>query len=281
LIAMLAQWNLRAKAAASAQEALLRMQRASRENCPYSLVVTDVHMPEMDGFELIRRIRSSPHLASAVILMLTSGEHQGDVERCHELGVSTYVIKPVRRAELHAAIVQALSGEPQPAKENRAAPLALDHPVETQVHPPARILLAEDNLVNQRLAFRVLQKAGHRVAIASNGVEVLSALRRQTFDVVLMDVQMPQMDGLETTAAIRSEEKKTKSHLPIIAMTAHAMKGDKERCLEAGMDGYISKPLRAAELLEMVDQYRLAAESLRCHEALQAEEPGTTVPSLG
>jgi signal transduction histidine kinase/DNA-binding response OmpR family regulator len=279
LAGILSRWGMRVETAASAQEALALMARARSVEHPFLLVVTDVHMPEMDGFELARRIRSSPHLGSAVILMLTSGERQGDIERCQELGVSTYLIKPVRRAELRAAIVQVLTGGWQHVKNNLVPP-TIDPPAEIEIHTHARILVAEDNPVNQRLVLRVLEKAGHDVVIAGNGIEALSALHRQTFDVVLMDVQMPQMDGLETTAAIRSEEKKTKAHIPIIAMTAHAMKGDKERCLAAGMDGYISKPVRAAEVLETVEKYGRAEEALAQPEALLEAEPATTVPTL-
>jgi len=251
----LLQWSMRAEPAANAEEALELMRGAKRGSDPYSIVVTDVHMPEMDGFELTRRIRSSPDLDSAIVLMLTSSEHQGDIQRCRELGISRYLIKPIRQRELRAALVSLLTGERAPA-----ADLAQKAPPIEPLRPepparPARILLAEDNIVNQRLALRVLEKAGHRVVVAGNGKEACEACRDQAFDLVLMDVQMPDMGGLEATAAIRDGERGTHAHVPIIAMTAHAMKGDRERCLEAGMDDYLSKPVHAGELLAMLDKF--------------------------
>jgi signal transduction histidine kinase/DNA-binding response OmpR family regulator len=257
LTELLWRWQMAPTAAASAHEALSQIRRADERGHPFKLVLTDVHMPEMDGFALVERIKASPHLAGAVIVMLTSGRQQGDVSRCRELGISVYLTKPVRRAELRSAILAALAGRARIQKtiepELLAAPEAAH---ERRAGSGLRILLTEDNAVNQRVALRILEKGGHRVAIAGNGREALAALsKEQAFDLILMDVQMPEMDGFEATAAIRLSESGSGIHIPIIALTAHAMKGDQERCLAAGMDAYISKPIRPRELLEMVGRY--------------------------
>ena len=252
LFEMFSAWGMNPATASSAPEALALMRSAYGLGRPFPLLVSDVHMPEMDGFDLAGQVKSTPHLADAVILMLTSGKSFGDVERCRALGVSSYLMKPVRRAELRAAVVAAFAGHLVTHCVERDAPSA---PAPPARNPPAasvaRILLAEDNAVNQRLARRILENAGHAVVVAANGNEALAALRRQTFDLVLMDVQMPEMDGFEATAAIRRDEIGSNVHIPIVAMTAHAMAGDRERCLAAGMDGYLSKPIRSRELLEI------------------------------
>jgi two-component system sensor histidine kinase/response regulator len=210
----------------------------------------------MDGFELAERVRADMRLAEAGILMLTSGERPGDIERCRQLGISACVSKPVRQLEFRAILARALSLRLTRDEEGKQAPEARYRSFDGQRSDrPARILLAEDNVVNQRVVLRLLQKAGHTAVIAGNGKEALLALQRQTFDLVLMDVQMPELDGFEATAAIRENERDTSTHIPIIALTAHAMKGDEERCLAAGMDAYISKPIRARDLLELVDKY--------------------------
>jgi CheY-like chemotaxis protein len=215
-------------------------------------------MPEMDGFDLAAQITRSPHLADSVILMLTSGQQQGDLARCRELGVSAYLTKPVRRTELRAAIARAFAGHAQRQQgrsENPTGIRALQDSLQTAQASPARILLAEDNIVNQRVAVRILEKAGHHVVVTANGREAIAAWRNQPFDLVLMDVQMPEMDGFETTAEIRRAEAGTNGHVPIVAMTAHAMAGDRERCLEAGMDDYISKPIRKSDLMDVIERH--------------------------
>jgi two-component system sensor histidine kinase/response regulator len=207
----------------------------------------------MDGFTLVERIRQKPELSTATIMMLTSAGHRGDAARCQELGVAAYLLKPVRQSELRAAIARVLG-----AREQRGAvPLLTRYSLQDARGPAAslRVLLAEDNLVNQKLATRLLEKRGHHVVVAGNGREALAALERQSFDLVLMDVQMPEMDGFEATAAIREKEKGHGKHLPIVALTAHAMKGDSEKCLAAGMDGYLAKPIRPQELDEILKEY--------------------------
>jgi signal transduction histidine kinase/DNA-binding response OmpR family regulator len=246
-------WQMRPASAASGIEALGVLRQAAERGDPFCLVLTDCHMPEMDGFDLAMRIRNSPHLTEAVVMMLTSGEQSGDIKRCRELGIAVYLTKPVRRAELRSAIVKSVMRRP-------SSPAALAPSRETGVLVPFRakmhILLAEDNIVNQRVAVRILEKEGYGVTVAANGVEALNALKEREFDLVLMDVQMPEMGGFEATGRIRQMEHAGGNRLPIVAMTAHAMTGDRERCLAAGMDDYISKPVRASALVELVEKYR-------------------------
>jgi CheY-like chemotaxis protein len=210
-------------------------------------------MPDMDGFDLAKRIQENPAVAKAAIVMLTSGEHRSDRARCKELGVLAYLTKPVRRAELRAAIAGAVLVEARGSVGKTA--LRRDPVPERKRLPGHHILLTEDNLVNQRVACRILEKAGHTVVIANNGREALRILEGQTVDLILMDVQMPEMGGFEATAAIRDKERHLGVHTPIIAMTAHAMSGDRERCLDAGMDGYISKPIQPRELVDLVARH--------------------------
>jgi PAS domain S-box-containing protein len=255
LTEMFWMWQMKPAEAASGREALSHLRRASERGDPFALVVTDVHMPEMDGFDLAHQIKQTAGLADVVIMMLTSGETRGDIQRSRDLGVSSHLMKPVRRTELRAAITKALRGHS--GSESKGEPASqVSHLSNRPASARSRILLAEDNVVNQRLAVRILEKGGHSVVVAGNGKEALAALDRETFDLVLMDVQMPEMDGLETTRAIRKDEMGKHRHIPIVAMTAHAMIGDRDRCLEAGMDGYISKPIRALDLLNSVETIR-------------------------
>jgi CheY-like chemotaxis protein len=211
-----------------------------------SLVLTDVHMPGMDGFELAEIVRSRP--MPTPVIMLTSGSHAGDIARCKGLGVEIYLTKPVGMGELRAAVVRALRTRPTETVSVNPISRTLSPALGTSL----RILLAEDNLVNQRVALRMLEREGHQVVVASNGREALAAIERECLDLVLMDVQMPEVDGFEATAAIRARERITGARLPIIAMTAHAMSGDREWCLAAGMDGYVSKPISKSVLLETI-----------------------------
>jgi two-component system, sensor histidine kinase and response regulator len=252
---LLSRCRMKPVPVASAPEALAQMRAAFERGQAFPLVLTDVHMPGMDGFALAAEIKRAPHLAAAAILMLTSGERAADLVRCRELGISLYLIKPVRRDELCAAVIRALTRVPSSRADSVAPVVAALAPIEAPFFRPARILLAEDNVVNQRLASRILEKRGYRVVIAATGREAVEALKREPFDLVLMDVQMPEMDGFEATAAIRDRENGSGAHIPIIAMTAHAMKGDQERCLQAGMDSYISKPIRGSDLLELVEKH--------------------------
>jgi two-component system sensor histidine kinase/response regulator len=256
LTELLWRWKMKPASAASGMEALSMLRLATERGDPFALVITDCHMPEMDGFDLAMRIRNSPRLTDAVVMMLTSGEQRGDAQRCRDLHIDSHLTKPIRRAELRAGIATALANRTRNLEHDIAA-----RATTAEIRPPApehsgvRILIAEDNLVNQRVALRILQKEGHFVVVAGNGKEALNALAEQSFDVILMDVQMPEMGGFEATAAIRKREQDGRGHVPIIAMTAHAMIGDRELCLAAGMDDYISKPIRARLLLDMVEKY--------------------------
>jgi signal transduction histidine kinase/DNA-binding response OmpR family regulator/HPt (histidine-containing phosphotransfer) domain-containing protein len=250
---VLRRWGMAPVAAAGGRAALAELHRAAAAGQPFRLVLLDAMMPEMDGFTLAEQIGRHPELAGAVIMMLSSSDHPGDPERCRRLGLARYLTKPVKQSELLDAILDALPH--QDAGATPAAPAAGPAPPapgSERPRPGWRVLLAEDNAVNQKLAVRLLEKQGHAVVVAATGQEVLAQLERQRFDVVLMDVQMPGMDGLEATAAIRARENTSGGHLPVIAMTAHAMKGDRERCLAAGMDDYVSKPVQARELFEVM-----------------------------
>ena len=212
-------------------------------------------MPEMDGFTLARRIKESPRLHGAMVMMLSSAAQPGDRVRCRELGVASYVTKPITQSELLNAILTVLTIAPRPRREpSRRRLRRLSRRPRLRRARRLRVLLAEDHPVNQKLVSRLLQKHHHQVMIASNGREALSLLEAGRFDMVLMDVRMPDMDGFAATAAIRARERATGVRVPIIAMTAHAMKGDEERCLQAGMDDYVSKPIDPAKLFAALER---------------------------
>jgi signal transduction histidine kinase/CheY-like chemotaxis protein/HPt (histidine-containing phosphotransfer) domain-containing protein len=242
LIEMLQSWQLKPHAVESATLARVALEEAQR-GTPFPLVLLDARMPEQDGFSLVEDIRRRPGLDGALIMMLTSVDVPGDVERCRQLGCS-YLTKPFRPSDVLDGILTALSASPRLPRS------AVPAESSTPSLRPLRILLVEDNAVNRKLAISLLEKDDHFVRIATNGKEALDILEQESFDVVLMDLAMPVMDGFEATAAIRAREQRTGSHQPIIAMTAHALKGDREKCLQAGMDGYVSKPFRRAALFE-------------------------------
>ncbi|HKT71069.1 MAG TPA: response regulator [Terriglobales bacterium] len=232
-------WGMRAVAAENGELALQMMKDAQRRRGAFRILLLDCRMPGMDGFTLAKQIHDDPELTGTIIMMLTSDAQRGDAGRCRELGISVYLVKPVQKKELLQALRAALG----PASAQPASPVVTRHSLrEASAH--LRILLAEDNPVNQALMLRLLQKLGHVPVLATNGREVLVMLQSQGFDLVFMDVQMPELDGLAATAEIRRRERTSGGHLPIVAMTAHALKGDRERCLAAGMDGYIAKPVK-------------------------------------
>jgi two-component system sensor histidine kinase/response regulator len=242
---LLGGWRMKPVSADSAASALAVLEEVQRNGGSIPLLLVDAGMPEMDGFELIACLRQQKRMPTATIMMLTSNTQEGDAARCRQLGVSGYLVKPVGRSELLNAIQRALAISKSKVPE-------ITHgakPAKRQLH----ILVADDDRLNQTLAVRILEKQGHEVEVAANGREVLQKLGAARFDVVLMDVRMPEMDGYAATAQIREQERNTGRHLPIIATTAHALKGDRERCLAAGMDGYVAKPLQAAELLKQVE----------------------------
>jgi PAS domain S-box-containing protein len=241
-------WGMKACVAADGFQAMMSLRHAAESRNPVSLVVTDAHMPMMDGFRLAEEIKHDPRLPGTQVIMVTSGGQVGDAARCRELGIAAYLTKPVRQADLLEAIVRVLGSL---ARAEAAAPLVTRHSLREN-RRGLEILVVEDNIINQRLAEHLLRNRGHAVTIANNGREALAVLERQRFQLALVDVQMPEMDGLQLTAAIREKEKSTGEHLPIIAMTAYAMKGDRERCLEAGMDGYVPKPINSKQLFELI-----------------------------
>jgi PAS domain S-box-containing protein len=249
----LGRWGMRVSAASSGTAALKILEEAEDAGEPLQLMITDAQMPEMDGFTLAEQVMRNPKLARSRVMMLTSSGQRGDSARCRNAGLAAYLTKPVRRAELRQAIFRAF-GQPSQTSAPAGSPLMAEtaRPQDTPF-AALTILLAEDNVVNQQLARRLLEKAGHAVTVAKNGREALELLGRQSFDIVLMDVQMPEMDGFEATAAIREKETKTGGHIPIVAMTANAMKGDEERCLQAGMDAYVAKPIQRRQLFLAIE----------------------------
>ena len=249
LDAMVGNWGMHPTTASGADEAIDRIRDAQKSNTPFDLILSDVNMPEHDGFSLVKRIRRDPDSGTPVVMMLTSSDQSQHVAQCKELSISAYLTKPVKQSDLFDAIALAV-GEATAAKET-AEHDAAESPVRIR---HLRVLLAEDSLVNQRLAVDLLKKWEHTVLVANNGKEAIGILEAQSVDVVLMDVQMPEMDGFEATQWIREREKTEGGHLPVIAMTAHAMKGDRERCLKAGMDRYVSKPIRSHELRETIEE---------------------------
>jgi PAS domain S-box-containing protein len=255
---LLQRWHMKPTAVDSGWLAFKALEGAQAQNAPFQLVLLDCQMPEMDGFEVAERIRANPAVAQPVLIMVSSATRRGDSARARQCGIACHLTKPLKQSELREAICRVM-GSTTLAPVPSAPAVAGSAPVETAGLPDTasrhyRILLAEDNEVNQKLAVRILHRRGHTVVVANNGVEALEALDRQTFDVVLMDVQMPAMSGFEATAAIRQIEKLSGRHVPIIAMTAHAMAGDRERCLEAGMDDYVSKPINPRVLFEVLDR---------------------------
>ncbi|MGI8982770.1 MAG: response regulator [Pirellulaceae bacterium] len=235
-------WDMIPTAGSSVEEALTLLREAVNAGRRFELLLTDINMPGRDGFDLIEQVRKDPQLAETAIIVLTSGERSDDSRKCDKYDVAQRLLKPVKQSELFDAIVAALGGE-----ETEDAGSV--HDEEAPASRPLRILLAEDSLVNQKLAVGLLERHGHELTVANNGREAINALGRGKFDIILMDVQMPELDGLAATRQIREREQSTGRHIPIIAMTAHALKGDRERCLASGMDEYVSKPIRERQLL--------------------------------
>jgi two-component system sensor histidine kinase/response regulator len=243
---MLRRWGFAPASAAGGEEALAALRDARREERSYRLVVLDVQMPVVDGFEVVRRMREDPALAPITVMMLSSGGRADEAARCRELGAVPYVVKPVDPSRLLTTIMTAL-GSPVGEASRR-------DPLPPSRGRPLRILVAEDNATNQRLVRAILEKHGHQVVLARDGREAVAAAHRGGLDLALVDVQMPELDGFQATAAIRAAETGTTRHLPIVALTAHALKGDREACLAAGMDDYLAKPIHTAELLATIDR---------------------------
>ena len=254
---MLLGWGMRPTCVGGAEQAFERL-RAVRDDERFDLILVDAQMPEVDGFTFADNVRAEPVYDGSMIMMLTAADHESNIAKCEELGLSTYLMKPVKQSELFEAIGLVTRPE-EAASESLVA--------EATSRQTLDILLVEDSLVNQKLAIGLLESGGHSLQIANNGREAVSAVSQHRFDLVLMDIQMPELDGLQATAMIRDRERGAGTHVPIIAMTAHAMKGDREACLAAGMDGYISKPIRAAKLFETI--YEVLGEAAQAAEAVE------------
>jgi len=239
---MLKNWGMAPEKAAGAGEALRLLQSAVREGRSFALVLTDVNMPEADGFSLVEDLRRDETLAPTPVIVLTSGDRPGDIARGKVLGVAGYLVKPVKQSELFNAIVEVLGVTADPGEKESTLVTS------RQAIRPLAVLLAEDSLPNQKLAVGLLTKWGHTITVAGNGREAVAAWETKPFDLILMDVQMPELDGLQATQLIRECERVTGRHVPIVAMTALAMAGDREQCLAAGMDAYVPKPIRVPEL---------------------------------
>ena len=242
-------WRMKPSLAEGGREGLALLREAQQQGSPFPLVLLDAQMPEMDGFQIARAIKRDAKLANTVVIMLTSAGLRGDAARCHAAGIDAYLPKPVKRSDLLEAITMSLAPQ-DPA--GRAAPLLTRHSLREH-RRRLKILLAEDNRVNQILAQRLLEKRGHTVAVAATGKRALELLDNQHFDLVLMDVELPDMSGLDGVRTIRGRERATGDRIPIIAMTAHALPGDRERCVQAGMDGYVSKPLQTKQLFAAIE----------------------------
>ena len=270
-------WNILPTVVSSGELALEALIAAQLAGAEFALVITDMHMPRMDGFGLVENIKSNPLISSVPVMMLSSGAQRGDGPRCAAAGISAYLLKPVRQSELRDAISRTLQTNVFPETSMITAASLLQ---KKESSKSMHILVAEDNLVNQKLAVALLQKRGHKVVLAENGLRALAILESTPFDLVLMDVQMPEMDGLEATRALRLREDPQSRRQPVVAMTALAMKGDRERCLAAGMDDYLSKPIRPQELDEMLDKYimgRAELHSVKSSAIIASSTPKPTV----
>ena len=256
---MLAGWDMKSTLAKNGREALDHIKKAAAEGKTYPLVILDFMMPGMDGIAVAKEIFGNSQISSTRIIILTSAGLRGDAAHCREIGVSAYLTKPVKQSDLLDTIMTTMA---QPAPFQKSMPLITRHSLREERSSSAKknkkslkLLVAEDNRVNQKLMLMMLEKEGHSVVLANNGKEALKALDNDFFDLILMDVQMPEMDGLEATAAIRLREKG--ANIPIIALTAHAMKGDRERCIEAGMNDYITKPIKREIVFKMLEKWTL------------------------
>jgi signal transduction histidine kinase/DNA-binding response OmpR family regulator len=308
----LTRWGMMADLAEDGVSALRELQLAHEEGHPFVMVLTDAHMPGMDGFALAERIKRDRRFADISVVMLTSAGEPGDATRCRQLQVETYLTKPIQQVQLQETLQEIMgranvgahghmpllkSQEVLQETMGRWPQSGVESTTEAQAARPQRtdhrtglkILVAEDNPVNQLLATRLLEKRHHQLVVVGNGLEALGALERhrnKAFDLILMDVQMPEMNGFEVTRIIREREKKHSGHIPIIAMTAHAMKGDRDRCVAAGMDGYVSKPIQVQELFAVVDAVAEQINDAKCEKASTREgqevlDKATALANLG
>jgi two-component system, sensor histidine kinase and response regulator len=249
--------------ASGGQDALMELRRASDRNEPYEIAMLDMQMPEMDGGMLGTRIKEDPRLSATVLVLLTSIGQKGHAALMEKIGFAAYLTKPIRRSLLLDCIrvIQGIQADPG---RRTSTKILTKYSIPEEKKRGARILLAEDNVVNQKLALHILRKAGFTADVVENGREVLDALDTRPYDLVLMDVQMPEMDGFEATALIRARSSEQVSRTPVVAMTAHAMKEDRDRCLAAGMDDYGSKPINPQQLIEVVEKWTGRAQDRPC-----------------
>jgi len=264
-------WGMRTQLAADAEEGLMLLKEAYSVGDPHALLLSDVEMPGKDGIDLIAAVRDIPNLKDTLVIVLSSSERPTTRRRCEDLQISAFLMKPVKQSELFDAIIVAL-GVASPEDEQEVKSLGSLPKIR-----PLKVLLAEDNRANQRLAIALLQKWGHDVTLAESGKQAIDYWESDSFDLIVMDVQMPEMDGLQATQEIRRREGQRGGHVPIIAMTAHALAGDREKCLDAGMDGYTSKPLRIQELHQAIAEF-FATES--SSDTQQAPADSTTEPTI-
>ncbi|MBF0508233.1 MAG: PAS domain S-box protein [Deltaproteobacteria bacterium] len=248
---MLTSWQIKPVTVESGMAALAALRHIGESEGPFELILLDAYMPGIDGFDLAERILKWPDYSKVKIIILTPVGVRGDANRCQELGIAAYLLKPVKQSDLLSAIIRVMGTPQKPDQRPQLVTRYALHSDTRTLH----LLLVEDNPVNLKLASHILKKQGHTLATAKTGLEALEALKKSNFDLILMDVQMPEMDGLEATRAIREKEKQIGGHIPIVAMTAYAMKGDRERCFEAGMDGYLSKPIDPQELFRTIDSF--------------------------
>jgi len=272
LALMFSSWKCRYEIVPDAQTALIKLQQAVRENDPFHIVITDMLMPEINGEQLGMQIKQQTEFKDIPLIMMTSLGARGDVKRLEKIGFAGYLTKPLKQSQLFDCLVTVLNKQ----QENNAEPekMIIRHTLAESRHASAKILLAEDNVINQRVALRLLNKMGYRVETVLNGEKALTSLMNNSYDLVLMDIQMPEMDGYEATSIIRNKDSMVKNHhIPIIAMTAHAMKGDRERCLAAGMDDYISKPINPEELAAKVRKWLTGNGTSETEELPQITQP--------
>jgi two-component system, sensor histidine kinase and response regulator len=271
LVKLLDSWRMVTTVAENAAKAMVTLSEAKGIGRTYPLILLDAQMPEMDGFALAEYIKRHPSFRASTIMMLSSAGQRGDAMRCRELGVAAYLTKPIRQTELMDAILTALGTR---ARADAKPTLVTRHTLR-EIQNRLHVLLAEDNAVNQLVALRLLERFGHSVTVAANGKKALEALEKESYDAVLMDVQMPEMNGWEATRVIREKEKAAGGRIPIIAVTAHAMKGDDERCYAAGMDDYLTKPIRTEDLMAVLDKVstRKLAREARLDSSTLKEDP--------
>ncbi len=264
---MLRSWRMRPETLTDSSQAIQLMRTRHREGNAFSLLLVDANMPDVDGFDLVEAVKRDPEVGSSITMMLTSSGWREEVSRCQQLGVAAYLTKPVKQSELFDMIATTMGAQ------------SPHLPIEASTQgesPPAtgrlRILLAEDSVVNQKLALAQLEPQGYQVTVAANGREAVAQWEAGSFDLILMDVQMPELDGLAATETIRQQERQSGRRVPIVAMTAYAMKGDRERCLAAGMDAYVSKPVRKQELLRVIAEVCAEAQPPAGEPAAQAAD---------